>query len=175
MPRDKARAAAREKKWRQENHERDLENHRKWRAAHKAEQQEYFRKYAESNKEEKTEYLKKWYQDHREEELEKSKSRHKANPENRRNTVRKQLYGIEPDEYKVLYSNQDGKCAICKQPPKSTRSLCVDHDHKTGAVRGLLCDSCNGGIGLLGDSIIRLHEAIEYLTLHSTQPTHKGT
>jgi hypothetical protein len=51
-------------------------------------------------------------------------------------------YGITGDGYEALLERQGGKCAICRARPKSKR-LAVDHDHKTGAVRGLLCSRCN--------------------------------
>jgi hypothetical protein len=51
-------------------------------------------------------------------------------------------YGITSDDYATLLEAQEGRCAICGARPKSKR-LAVDHDHKTGAVRGLLCSRCN--------------------------------
>lgn len=51
-------------------------------------------------------------------------------------------YGISLKEYRLILRQQNGKCAICRHPPK-TRALNVDHDHKTGKVRGLLCYRCN--------------------------------
>jgi hypothetical protein len=50
----------------------------------------------------------------------------------------KREYGIDPDQYEALLVAQGGRCAICNQMPRTLR-LAVDHDHKTGAVRGLLC------------------------------------
>ncbi len=61
---------------------------------------------------------------------------------------------------------QDGCCAICKSSDpgrKKSQWFCVDHDHKTGEVRGLLCNSCNAGLGFLKDSIETLAQAIIYL------------
>jgi hypothetical protein len=54
----------------------------------------------------------------------------------------RRLYGISVAEYDELLEAQNGACAICQRPPK-TRRLAVDHDHKTGALRGLLCFRCN--------------------------------
>lgn len=51
-------------------------------------------------------------------------------------------YGLEKGEYDKLFQAQGGVCAICRQPRK--QRLSVDHDHKTGMVRGLLCRMCNG-------------------------------
>lgn len=72
-------------------------------------------------------------------------------------------YGITPAEYAEMLFLQDGTCKICKQPPKGDRRLCVDHDHDTGKVRGLLCNTCNAGLGQFGDSVELLERAIEYL------------
>ena len=56
----------------------------------------------------------------------------------------KYLYGITPDDYNQLFQQQNGCCAICgKHQSKLKRRLDVDHDHKSGKVRGLLCNPCN--------------------------------
>lgn len=80
----------------------------------------------------------------------------------------KKTYGIEGDEYTRLLALQSGRCAICRNKPKSKR-LAVDHSHATGAVRGLLCKSCNKGIlGSAHDSLNMLMAAVAYL---DTPPT----
>lgn len=75
-------------------------------------------------------------------------------------------YGITPVEYRAITLTQDDLCAICrKEEPnehKYTR-LAVDHCHKTGKVRGLLCSHCNTGLGKFRDSVILLEKAIQYL------------
>ena len=63
------------------------------------------------------------------------------------------------DDLPSIVACQDGVCGICGKDKR----LMVDHDHKTGKVRGLLCSSCNRGLGALGDEEIGLHRAIEYL------------
>jgi hypothetical protein len=64
------------------------------------------------------------------------------------NRVRRflKLYGITVQDYDRMLKKQDGVCLICKRPEKN-RKLAVDHDHETGAVRGLLCTSCNNTLG----------------------------
>lgn len=54
----------------------------------------------------------------------------------------RRTYGITVAQYELLLELQGGVCAICKKPPK-TRRLEVDHDHKSGLIRGLLCWFCN--------------------------------
>lgn len=67
--------------------------------------------------------------------------------------------------FEELLQNQNGVCAVCSNPEMSGRykTLSVDHDHITGKIRGLLCSSCNRGIGLLKDNIEVLKSAISYL------------
>lgn len=58
---------------------------------------------------------------------------------------RSRVDGFTAEAYDAMLEAQGGGCAICGNPPKSRR-LHVDHDHKTGAVRGLLCHRCNRGL-----------------------------
>lgn len=73
----------------------------------------------------------------------------------------KRFYGISYEEYSQMLLEQDDSCAICKS--SFTEKVCVDHDHSTGDVRGLLCDSCNRGVGLLKDDPVILQSALDYL------------
>ena len=75
----------------------------------------------------------------------------------------KHRFGISLDEYKEMLKNQNNSCKICNSVCKTGRSLAVDHNHKTGNIRGLLCAYCNRGIGLLHDDINLLEEAVKYL------------
>ncbi len=82
------------------------------------------------------------------------------------NAARKYVkrYGITIDEYDTLLRSQNGVCAICSREPVDGQRLAVDHDHKTGKVRGLLCFKCNTGLGHLGDSLDTLKRAVDYLS-----------
>ena len=71
-------------------------------------------------------------------------------------------YGLSESEYMSLIKNQNNLCAICGKRDEN-KVLCVDHDHKTGEVRGLLCGNCNIGLGNLKDNIQILQSAIAYL------------
>ena len=70
--------------------------------------------------------------------------------------------GLSLKQYEDLLKEQEGKCAICRRHPTRTR-LAVDHCHKTGRVRGLLCNNCNTGLGLLGDQEESVERALSYL------------
>jgi hypothetical protein len=70
-------------------------------------------------------------------------------------------YDITLEEYEALLEKQNGVCGICKKPQSTF--LCVDHDHTTGEVRGLLCTPCNRGLGLLGDTLNSIENAYDYL------------
>jgi transposase len=75
---------------------------------------------------------------------------------------KKLYYGLTKSGYDYLYKKQNGRCAICGNGVDGR--LTVDHNHETGAIRGLLCPTCNSAIGLLKDNIEYLHSAIKYLS-----------
>lgn len=107
------------------------------------------------NKEHYSNYKKIYNQTHKDSELEIRRHRHYHI---------KRKYGISIDEYELMLVHQNNKCLICaKDQTKEQQAFAVDHCHKTGKIRGLLCCSCNRGIGYLKDSIQNLHSAIQYL------------
>ena len=76
-------------------------------------------------------------------------------------------YGLTLDQYEELHKSQNGLCWICgisEDSGEKFQRLCVDHCHKTGVVRGLLCSNCNYGLGKFKDSPDLLVKAIEYLS-----------
>lgn len=79
---------------------------------------------------------------------------------------RQRLYGISVGQYDQMVNNQKGLCAICNNP-ETKRKLSVDHDHKTGVIRGLLCTKCNLGLGYFKDDPTQLMKAAEYLNMAS--------
>lgn len=73
-------------------------------------------------------------------------------------------YEITPAEYDALYKAQGGRCWICRRATGASKRLSVDHDHKTGEVRGLLCGPCNHMIGLVArDNPEVFDRAADYL------------
>ena len=83
----------------------------------------------------------------------------------RQNTHLKWAYGIDLAAYEALLHKQGGVCAICQKPEvkKNATRLCIDHNHQTGEIRGLLCHKCNSAIGKLGDSPALVAAALRYL------------
>jgi hypothetical protein len=73
----------------------------------------------------------------------------------------KYLYGLSEEEYAYLQSQN--ACGICGAASSSRGNLCVDHDHATGKVRGVLCTECNLALGYLKDNVALLQSAIDYL------------
>lgn len=86
----------------------------------------------------------------------------------RKNYEYKRKFGITFSEYEVMLRQQNYVCAICKKEESfelrgTKHSLAIDHCHKTGKIRGLLCRNCNQGLGLFHDNVEFLSQAIYYL------------
>lgn len=101
-----------------------------------------------NNKEKVSEYRKRWVAKY---------------PDKDKN--RRLLYstGITLARFEEMLKAQGGVCAICFHVSEDGRQLCVDHCHKTGKIRGLLCSACNTGIGLMKDDVSLMENAIKYL------------
>ena len=102
-------------------------------------------KWASANKELHNSHYRKWYG---------------TRKEYVRNYHYVKKYGITLKEYNALYSAQNGLCAICKT---KYEKLLIDHCHITGKIRGLLCDSCNVGLGRFNDNVNLVEAAFLYL------------
>lgn len=90
----------------------------------------------------------------------------KRNPDRLRDIQLRTEHGISKKIYDDMFSAQRGVCAICRQPETVKKSMPVDHDHATGAIRGLLCGLCNKGLGMFKDKTELLARAIRYLEWH---------
>ena len=75
----------------------------------------------------------------------------------------KHKYKISYEDYAAMLQEANGKCSICGEVSKDNRRLCVDHNHETGQIRGLLCKHCNWLIGHSRESTIILNNTIDYL------------
>lgn len=100
----------------------------------------------------------------------------KQNPERAKHHNLQRQFGITLEDYEVMEAAQVGRCAICggkettKDKDGGPRMMPVDHDHKTGKVRALLCTQCNRGLGMFSDSIEKLKAAAAYLEKHVAPP-----
>lgn len=105
-----------------------------------------------------------WYVKNKQRSLTNSKAWAKRNPQKSVQYHRKERYGITSEEYNAMLKAQNERCAICnRHPSEFRRQFHVDHCHKTKKVRGLLCCSCNLGLGSFNDNVDRLQLAIAYL------------
>jgi hypothetical protein len=76
-------------------------------------------------------------------------------------------YNLTLEEFNLMFRDQEGKCAICKTHQSMLdKTLVIDHCHKGGHVRGLLCNHCNSALGFFKDNIESLTEAINYLFIN---------
>lgn len=73
-------------------------------------------------------------------------------------------YGLTPESWRELWDSQGQQCAICGAKDNGKKRFHVDHDHVSGEVRGILCTTCNGGIGQLQDDPDVVFKAFVYLT-----------
>lgn len=127
------------KKYREENANNLREKGKKYRAKNADKIKEHNKKYNREN-------------------ADKLKKYRKKNIDKRRESSLKRYYGITLEDYNKFLEMQGGICAICGKPETKSINgtlftLSVDHDHKTGKVRGLLCKDCNLGVGKLGDNL----------------------
>ena len=110
---------------------------------------------------------KKYYEANKEEILKRSRRNYKKTRElklvKHRHHVLKSRYGMTIEDYYKLLEKQNNKCSICKL--EAIKTLDVDHDHKTGVVRGLLCEGCNTGLGKFQDNPDLLGKALLYLKI----------
>ena len=83
-----------------------------------------------------------------------------------RNAALRRKYGIEPEDYVRMAQEQLNRCAICGREMEPGELMVVDHDHKTGKLRELLCDACNRGLGFFRDNPASLHSAASYVESH---------
>lgn len=134
----------------------------------------------------------KWYEENREVAIAKSINWHKKNSQRDKDNLKQRLktdakkiarisknsklrkfFGISIDQYDVMFKSQNGCCAICGEQEKAIdkrtnkpRALAVDHCHKTGKIRQLLCNRCNHVLGLIKDSITICDKVKNYLCLN---------
>lgn len=174
---------ARIKAWKDSHPEEVKESNKRYRDTHKTERSNYNKMWAEAHREHLATKARKYYQAdpdkfilrskiYNENHIDKVRERHtmyrKKDPQKTilmdKAASLRRFYGITIEEYETMVNAQNGNCAICgRNKSEFKTSLHVDHDHKTGKIRGLLCSNCNSGIGNLRDDVSLLKKAINYL------------
>lgn len=133
-------ARARWRRWAERNRESEAERARQWR---------------KNNPEQVRDYQRNYYHE---------SGGKTVHSKRRRDAARKKNYGITPERFEALLASQGGKCAVCRTPePRGKATWHLDHDHETGAVRGVLCITCNIALGMLHDDPARCRAAADYL------------
>jgi hypothetical protein len=136
------------------------ESNAKYRKKHKKQINEWNKEYYENHKMEAKNHNKEYYENH----YESHKEQYKEYYNHDRERIYNQTYNISLEEYNSLYESQMGCCAICKKPQSEVKKrFSIDHNHKNGKIRGLLCNSCNLFLGICCDDINILKESINYL------------
>ncbi len=75
----------------------------------------------------------------------------------------KSKYNLSPEEFESMIISQENKCALCGEHFRDTDAICIDHDHETGEIRGILHRNCNTGIGMFCDDPELTNKATLYL------------
>jgi len=84
-------------------------------------------------------------------------------------SYRKRVYGLTTEAYEKLFEDCNYTCTLCNKVKGSITKLNIDHDHITGKIRGILCNSCNMGLGYFGDTEESIIKLLNYL-----QPEYGG-
>ena len=122
-------------------------------------QREAARRWREKN----PDYARQYDLKHRERRLAKQRARRAANPRNTRAEGLLRRYGLTVAAWDAMLAGQNHSCAICKTVQSGKRRWHTDHDHRSGIVRGILCDLCNKMLGQAKDDAVRLRAAANYL------------
>ena len=135
--------------------DRIFEQSREYRAKNKLKLREIQRIWRKNTPEKQKQYNRRGYQQRKAQHVE----------WNRATSLRRN-YGMTIPQYDAMYRDQNGVCAICQGFNVAGRRLAVDHNHATGVVRGLLCNTCNTSLGTAKESVDLLKKMIAYLERH---------
>ena len=142
------------------------------RKANRSEERKTQRAYIENNREKVNARRREYYRKNAEKIKPGFKARYYSDKDAHTDARLKRKFGITLEDYNAMFALQKGSCAVCgtKQKIKdkhgNLRRLAVDHDHKTGKVRQLLCSPCNTSIGLIKENVKTLNKMIEYIKKH---------
>jgi hypothetical protein len=165
----KTNRAEENKRYREKNREEIAAKRRAWRVAHKEEiksnSREYYvenqdvlrakkEAYRLANREEINRRQRAGWWANRKERLMGNAAYYATHKEEMKAVTRKRKYGLSQDDFNAMLEKQGMACAVChKNVWPGKRLSHIDHDHKTGKVRGILCSHCNTALGLMNDSL----------------------
>jgi len=154
------------KRWRKKNKKRIREMRHKYYLKNRAETLRSCKENYKKNQKKLIARGSKWRNENRSKLRKRYRQWYRENPDKVRAKTLKRKFNLSVEGYLKLLEAQGNKCAICgdKPPKQKYLSFSVDHCHKSGEIRGILCRKCNTGIGMLGDSPKLLKSAIKYLT-----------
>lgn len=163
----KVEIAARGKRYRQSHKDKVAAQKKQYYQNNKAEIATKKKQFYQDHKRDITTAHKRYYQDHKAEIIERTRRYERSHKIETRHNKLIYSYGIGLEEYDKLFAAQEGRCAICgRHQTELSKVLGIDHDHRTGKIRGLLCQSCNLALGNAFDDIWILERAIKYLQIH---------
>jgi len=113
-------------------------------------------------------YKKEYYKKTADHQRKRSREYHNDHPNHNKEYILKSKYGISINDKIEMLKNQNNKCFGCNKSLVETSSN-IDHDHKTGKIRGLLCNNCNLTLGLVYDNISILQNLIRYLKRNNNE------
>ena len=171
----KAKKKAYMKEYREKNREKLLEYGRVYDAGRREDRKPYMTEYLKQYTAEKGQEIsarrKGYWAEYRKQnadKLQEAGAMYRKTPEGKRYAFRRslrKLYGLGESSYDAMVVEACGRCAACGRADDGSkaRGLCVDHDHDTGRVRGLICHHCNVALGLMGESPERVAALASYI------------
>lgn len=162
---NKEKADAQQRAWREKNKDRDAANKKRWAEANKERKASRAKIWREFNKETIAAKHKAYYEANKGILLAKQKARYETDKESILARNRFHKYGISEEQFTVMLESQSNRCKCCKTSLKSLplHRIHIDHCHRTGFVRGILCNQCNTTIGNAGEDPDRLRSCACYL------------
>lgn len=163
MLKDKLAAQEYGRKWRAANQDRVRANRKRYSAENRAAIARKTREWYKKNVARQAAYNKRYGEKHAVRIKRRRAEYHVKNRYHVANHWLLRKYGMTLEQRDALLANQEGKCAVCRTTTPGGKGWVVDHDHVTGKVRGILCLTCNTGIGHLKDDVNVLKAAVVYL------------
>ena len=162
----KAKRDAYQRAYRERHREELNAKAAQYRESHRKELAAASRAWHAANRERASARSRRYREEHAEELRAKKREYHATHRKESAASKRLATFGVTQQQYDAMLALHDGGCWICGGVNKSGRDLAVDHCHRTGIVRGLLCSNCNSGIGKIGDTAAAVQRAADYLARH---------